>query len=193
MDELSRQAEGQPRLGLTQRQFAERLGVSEAWISKCVREGRIHRNVHGRIDPDEAEEMLIASRDPAADLRRLSLLPGVAQSTQELHAYQKARTLRMVYQAKKEQIEFEKENGELVRKDEVSAAFFAVARTARDKMLLLPERLAPELAGIRAHRKIVHILKTAIEEAMAGLLDTDFADLGAGDGSSPAARDDEHN
>jgi len=165
---LAAQAESKPRLGVTQRKFAELLNVSEAYVSKLVADGRIHLNAHGRIDPDMAREEIEATRDPAAAFR--SKTSPDPQAAQYMQAYMQARSLKMAYQAKREQLEYEQEAGRLIGREEVGAALFAVARSTRDRILQVPERLANELASERSPRKVAKLLGAALEEALEGLL-----------------------
>jgi hypothetical protein len=60
---------------LSARQYAQRIGVSGSYVSRLVREGKLPVDAEGRIDPDEADRILAATREPARRAKRLVAAP----------------------------------------------------------------------------------------------------------------------
>lgn len=71
-----------------------------------------------------------------------------------------------VYKARLAQLDFEKKAGNLVEADKVEAAAFSAARMARNRLIILPEKLAPELAAEVDPHKIEIMLKREISQAL---------------------------
>lgn len=148
------------------REYGRRRGVSAMAVSKAAKAGRITL-VDGKVDPSTADRDWPAKTNPG-QLAHREQAPGrqadpeAGQETpSDGHegaqngngkgasgaAYGQARAIREGYQARLAKIEYEKEVGALVSADEVRAQAFKVARTARDSLLSMPDRLAPVLAG----------------------------------------------
>ena len=61
-------------------------------------------------------------------------------------AYAQSRAIREAYMARLAKLDFEERSGRLIEVDKVKAAAFKVARTVRDGLLNMPDRVAHELA-----------------------------------------------
>ena len=61
--------------------------------------------------------------------------------------YSQSRAVRELYLARIAKIEFEERSAKLINRDEVTAAAFTKARTIRDNLLNIPDRLAAMLAA----------------------------------------------
>ena len=152
------------------REYARRRGVSAMAVSKAAKAGRITL-VDGKVDPSTADRDWQARTNPG-QLAHRAQAPGRQADPHTGHevpkadpdeghngaessngkgasgaAYGHARAIREGYQARLAKIEYEKEVGTLVSADEVRASSFKLARTARDSLLSMPDRLAPVLAG----------------------------------------------
>jgi len=103
--------------------------------------------------PDEAQEQ---SSAPASDMPR-SGGPSYAQS----------RAVREAYQARLAKLDYEQRSGKLVEVDKVKASAFRTARTVRDGLLNLPDRVAHELAHetdpARVHLRLSKEIRTVLE------------------------------
>ncbi len=152
------------------REYARRRGVSAMAVSKAAKANRITL-VDGKVDPSTADRDWPAKTNPGQLAHRAqapgrdadphagqevpSADPGDTQNGADQGdkkassgaAYGQARAIREGYQARLAKIEYEKEVGALVSADEVRVLAFKVARTARDSLLSMPDRLAPILAG----------------------------------------------
>ena len=56
---------------VSQRRYAARIGVSHVYINRLVHEGKLPADANGKIDPDEADAILAAVREPARPQRRV--------------------------------------------------------------------------------------------------------------------------
>lgn len=82
--------------------------------------------------------------------------------------FQQARTLREAYMARLAKLEFDEKSGLLVRADAVKNEAFKVARTVRDNMLNIPDRIAAELANetnqFKVHQRLTQEIRRALED-----------------------------
>ena len=158
---------------LSARQYAQRIGVSGSYVSRLVREGKLPVDAEGRIDPDEADRILAATREPArAAMRTLPAsasskdrstpapairpafpAPGMGSginlpATSDLPTLLlRARTKTEVEKGKLLELKAKVEAGKFVDADEVKVAAFNKARIARDALINLASRLAPLVAA----------------------------------------------
>jgi hypothetical protein len=152
------------------REYARRRGVSAMAVSKAAKAGRITL-VDGQVDVAAADRdwpnntnpgQLATKQAPAAaadDANGTQDPPsegdqdtenGAADREKKMSTaaqYGAARAVREGFAARRAKIDYEKEIGQLVNVDAVRVAAFKVARTARDSLLTMPDRLAPVLAG----------------------------------------------
>jgi hypothetical protein len=80
-----------------------------------------------------------------------------------------AKTAREIYNARMARVEYEEQIGKLVQADAVKAEAFKLARTVRDGLLNLPDRIAHELAHETSATAIHHRLTTEIRQALEAL------------------------
>lgn len=156
---------------ITRTQYARLIGVSPAYVSRLIHQGKIPTTPEGLVLPSEADAARIVHRDPSrshlvksrlADAERAAEAPNTA-------AYQKARTEKMQYAAKLAELEFERARGELLDKQETLAAFYALCRQARDRLLQIEVRLPPLLAGKRSKEEIGRIIGAEVRAALEDL------------------------
>jgi hypothetical protein len=150
------------------REYARRRGVSAMAVSKAAKSGRITL-VDGKVDVAAADRDWPSNTNPG-QLAFKAPPPAAAAEGQGTHEagddegqppqteeekkaqtstgqYGQARAVREMYNARLAKIEFERETGILVNADTVRVAAFNAARTARDSLLSMPDRLSPVLAG----------------------------------------------
>lgn len=81
-----------------------------------------------------------------------------------------AKTAKAIYDARLARIEYEEQQRALVKADDVKAAAFKVARTIRDGLLNIPDRVSAELAGLddnfAVHRRLTDEIRKALEAAL---------------------------
>jgi hypothetical protein len=172
-----------PKL-LSQRQYARLRGVSQVAVSKAVRSGRIP-TINGKIDPVAADRAWIENTDqskprnsvtgdpkmrrsdPPAPARRsppANVLDEIEDESSGSVAasYATSRALREKFNAALAQLEYDERSAKVVQADDVRIATFNVARSARNQLLSLPDRLAPILAAIASTREVHNLLTVEV-------------------------------
>lgn len=156
-----------PRLSV--RAFARELDVSHTAVQKAIESGRLQKSV-GR---DARRRPFIADVDLArkewAEGATKARNKGARSSTlvevQTAVARERARGLRLANQMKE---------GETVLAAKVQRDAFEAARTVRDNVLNVPDRVSAELAGEsdagRVHARLSAELQLALE-TIAGILE----------------------
>jgi len=87
-----------------------------------------------------------AAEMPAAQPTAQSFNPDGAASKNT--TYMQAKTAREVYDAKMAQLDYERESGKLVKKQEMESALFAIARAVRDGLTNSARRIAAEVSSL---------------------------------------------
>ena len=82
-----------------------------------------------------------------------------------------SRAVRETYLARLAKIEFEERSGKLLSRDEVTVTAFTVARTVRDNLLNIPDRVAAMLAAETDPGRVHQILSEEIRKALIELCD----------------------
>jgi hypothetical protein len=177
---------------LSARQYAQRIGVSGSYVSRLVREGKLPVDADGRIDPDEADRVLAATREPArranrsppppppkvgqpAALRPASPLPRLGSGLADLTTsggsdlptlLLKARTKTEVEKGKLLELKAKVEACKFVDADEVKVAAFNKARIVRDALLNIASRLAPLVAAETDERACFDLIDREVRQAL---------------------------
>lgn len=86
-----------------------------------------------------------------------------AQRTGAAPSYAASRAVREAYQARLARLDFEERSGRLVDADQVKVRAFKMARSARDALMGLPDRLAPILASSTDVQEVHRLLLEDIE------------------------------
>ncbi len=157
------------------RQFAKMVGVSHTAIEKAIKAGRIpkaavYRDAAGKhkiYDVALAKKSFAANSDPAkvkVKPEPEAEEPPVDKAQAE--TYNKSRTIKEVYGARKAKLEYETMAGELVEKRKVKMEAFNVARKVRDAMLNIPSRMSAQLAAETDPHKVHTILEQEIVQAL---------------------------
>lgn len=161
--------------------YAKTKGVSVEAVSKAVRVGRLSKSVvfdannKPRLMPDLADQEWAANTDkaqqrvPAVPPPRPEPQPEPEPSQEPRTAtFQQARTLREAYMARLARLEFEEKSKQVVRVEAVKNEAFKVARTVRDNLLNIPDRIAAELANetnqFKVHQRLTHEIRRALED-----------------------------
>ena len=165
---------------ITLTEYARRKGVSVEAVSKAVRVGRLAKSVtwskanKPRLLPDLADQEWHASTDPSQ--QRVPAVPPPRPEPEaeqpanepKTATFQQARTLREAYMARLAKLEYDEKSGLLVRADAVKNEAFKVARTVRDNMLNIPDRIAAELANetnqFKVHQRLTQEIRRALED-----------------------------
>ena len=160
---------------LSLRAYAKHRGVSLAAVQKAIRSARITTTESGSIDSDRADAEWNAKTRPGqkrAD--RPEAVANVAPFVEPSRSdsgnggldYFRARAVRENYLARLAKIEFEEKTAKLISRDEVQVAAFTKARTVRDNLLNIPDRLAATLAAESDSDKVHQMLTEEIRKAL---------------------------
>lgn len=148
------------------REYARHRGVSHTAVQKAIRQGRIRTTATGKIDVERADQEWKRNSAPPQRLAREPVSPPASGVT-----YAQSRAVRESYLARLAKIEFEKRSSKLIPRDEVTVAAFTIARTVRDNLLNIPDRLAALLAGetdaARVHDLLTEEIRKALNELSA--------------------------
>ena len=95
----------------------------------------------------------------------------IAQPMQGGPTYAEAQRAREVYRAERERLKLLQEKGELVSAADVQSAAFQAARTVRDALMALPDRLAAQLAATTDAKLCHNLLAEELRVALRSLAD----------------------
>jgi hypothetical protein len=122
------------------------------------------------VDPRQqtAAEKPAPARRKADDLKReIDSLP-----PDEIPGFNESRSRREHYLAEKAKLEVQTMQGDLVPAADVKAAAFKKARTVRDSMLAIPDRVIPTLISMTdtraAHQLLTEEIRTALRSLAGG-------------------------
>jgi len=164
------------------REYARHRKVRLSTVQDAIAKGRISvvmERGKKKIDPSKADREFDQNTDPSKQNRKPDSEPRPPQ-TQSTEAnpessnkpkaptYQSARTMREAYSARLQKLEWEKRSGEVIQVKSVRVQAFQLARTVRDAILNVPDRIAAILAA-ETDPRIVHDLlskelKSALQE-----------------------------
>jgi len=167
---------------VSQREYARRRGVAHTTVQRAIRDGRIS-SVDGKIDPAIADREWEQNTDPSKPRNSVIGAPtrrrpadgpeipmeldggnGDGRARGGSTGYSRARAAREAAKAQLAKLDLDERLGILVRTDEVKLAAFSAARTARDKLLGIPARIAPVLAAAEGADEIERLLLDEIED-----------------------------
>lgn len=156
-------------------EYANRRGVSRAAVIQAILNKRIVQSVTkvGRkyeINADLADQEWAANT--ALDRgehnnRKMLADAGVEGDTAN---YAASRAKRESYEAELARLKFEQQAGTLVEAEAVKKEAFKIARTIRDGMLNIPDRVSAELVGQEdsfvIHRRLLEEIRKVLENAL---------------------------
>ena len=147
------------------RKYAEHRRVSHTAVQKAIKQGRIKTAPDGKIDVEQADREWDRNTSPGNASKRASRAGGGAAGGP---TYAQSRAVRELYLARLAKIEFEERASKLVSRDEVTVAAFTKARTVRDNLLNIPDRVAAVLAAetdpVRTHQILTDEIRKALIE-----------------------------
>ncbi|MFH1690256.1 MAG: hypothetical protein ABIE42_08465 [Candidatus Eisenbacteria bacterium] len=166
---------------ISQREYARRRGISHTSVQRAVKAGRISM-VDGKIDPRQADREWQQNTDQSKPRNRVTGKPKRTRIQDEpsepmdfagmdggrgggggASNYAKARAARELYQAQLTKLHLDRERAKLVRADQVRIAAFNAARSARDKLMGIPNRVSAVLAATDDTEEVRRILDEEIE------------------------------
>lgn len=176
-----------PRDGYhTADQIAELRGVTPKQIYYDVQTGKLK----GCYIADERGKMIFmldkvkeayevpSIRQQTAQARKDDASGG--PENREAQNYTKARTGNEILKLQKAQLELEELKGSLIPVDKVKSDTFILARTTRDQLLAIPERVSAIFASESEEAKIHDMLKAEIRSALKTIEEVIEQELGHG-------------
>jgi phage terminase Nu1 subunit (DNA packaging protein) len=146
-------------------------GFSKQHANQLVQQGHIILE-NGLVDTDQAEAALAAMRDPNKQIYRKHSKNGDKPSTAELSTVLlKTRIKNEVEKGKMLEIEAKAKTGQYVDARDVERQAFHVARTVRDSLQNIPDRVSSLLASISDANQIYDVLSKEIRLALESLAD----------------------
>ena len=169
------------------RAYARRRDVSEGAVRKAIKSGRIIQEPDGTINPTKADAAWNRNTDQAQQRKQTPTPPKVQQQpTRPAVAqqptrpivqkpsppkmvgsdFQTSRAVKETYAAKMAMLDFEERTKGLVNADEVRVSAFNLGRRVRDRLLLIPHRIAAILAAEMDADKVEKLLADELRKAM---------------------------
>lgn len=162
------------------REYAKLRGVSHTAVQKAIRSGRLAKAIVRQdekitiIDSELADVEWPKGMSGQEVETRVGMDPepqpqGVTVD-KVASTYQQSRAAREAFNAKLAKLEFDEKSGRLVSAEEVKAEAFKRARSTRDAMLNIPDRVSAELAVETDQFKVHARLKEEILKALESLV-----------------------
>jgi len=154
--------------GMSERQYAARIGMSRGAVQKAKAAGRLVLHADGSIDPDASDKRRAAMTDPSKRRRAPGPASGVKAVPEAAVAavgdtlkeqgmagpapggnttFLQAKTAHEVLKAQERRLRLSKLKGELVDRDRATALIFRLAREERDAWVNWPARVAALMAA----------------------------------------------
>lgn len=145
------------------RGLADVLGVNESSIRRAEQSGRIvlERDANGNINVENARQQWNEIA------KTTSTMPEQTSGV----TYQKSKAHKEMYEALIKKMEYEEKSGKLVDRATVERDVFTSNRAVRDKLLLLPDRVAPILIGETDMHRFKEVLRKEIIAALQNVTD----------------------
>lgn len=145
------------------RGLADVLGVNESSIRRAEQSGRIvlERDADGNINVENARQQW----------NEIAKTPSTMPEQTSGVTYQKSKAHKEMYEALIKKMEYEEKAGKLVDRATVERDVFASNRAVRDKLLLLPERLAPRLIGETNMHRFIDVARKEVIAVLQDLVD----------------------
>ncbi len=153
---------------VSQAEYARYRKVNRSYISRLAKAGvLVMRN--GKVD--------VAASDAVLDDRPVAVEAGDAGQTARVRAavepatqpptsYAQARLADMVYRAKLRRLEFETKQGKLVEAENVKQRWAAILVVLKERILAVPDKLAPELTALTEERHVRDALKREMQAVL---------------------------
>lgn len=145
------------------RGLADVLGVNESSIRRAVQSGRIvlERDDNGNINVENARQQW----------NEIAKTPTTMPDQTSGVTYQKSKAHKEMYEALIKKMEYEEKTGKLVDRATVERDVFTSNRAVRDRLLLLPDRLAPMIIGETNMHRLKDVIRKEIIAALQNVTD----------------------
>ncbi len=145
---------------LSIKEYAEHRNVSVVAVRKAIKAGRITLNQNKKLDQKLADAQWFENTNPAKQRNSAD------NNSDDKISYHRSRAIREDYNAKLTQLQFEKESGKLIQIEEVKIQAFNSGRRIRDRLLNMPDHIAPQLVGKTSIFEIKNILKSELTKIL---------------------------
>lgn len=162
------------RSWMTPREFGELVGISQQQASTMCTQGRLGKaakKVNGRwqISPEAARRAL---EENTAQGNRQKRTRAEEDDPGEIQTFAQARAENERLKAKLRRLEYEREKGLLIKREDVERGAFQMYRTAREAILNIPARIAAELVQqedvLEIERRLRDHFRAVLEDLSAG-------------------------
>ena len=163
---------------MTQTEFAEFLGVRKGAITNALRDGRLKDSVvkDGRIRKIKLKEGIdefrektnfkYSSKKAIYEPTEKEEEAAAAKGTKTPPTYSQSRAYREAFTAKAAELDYKKRIGQLVEIEDVKKEVFELARTARNLLLTIPNRVAARIVSMEKPEEVSKVLTEEIREAL---------------------------
>lgn len=165
--------------------YAKHRGVTKTAVQNAIKNGKLDGSftiIKNRklIDPEKADELweknTVVNNKNAHTLNRNSEKKEEKPQEPQLKgpSYAQSRAIKEAYAAKMAQVNYEEKAGNLIDADEVKKAVRLIARTVRDSLMNIPDKLAPILTAETDMDEVHKILTDEVRNACEGLANGDI-------------------
>jgi hypothetical protein len=137
---------------VSQSEYARRRGKSRQYIGRLAKAGVLVMR-GGLVDAAASDAVL----DDRPD--RIEPPAPPASDPQPGSSYAQARLADMVFRAKLRRLEFETRQGKLIEAETVKTRWASILVELKERILAVPDKLAPEIAAINDERQVREVLK----------------------------------
>lgn len=170
------------------RAYASERGISHEAVRQAIKAGRLVKSiVYVKGEPKIGDEAMAdkewaANTDQSKPRNRITGDPKHRRKPGEPMkpmandtggdgnsgpSYQQSRAIREAYMARLAKLDFDEKSGKTVSADAVRVAIFNTARTARDMLTAIPDRVAPLVVGQTDEHEIHRILTDEVRRIAA--------------------------
>jgi hypothetical protein len=145
------------RVQMNQKDYAKHRGLTHMRINQMVREGKL-------------DAALIDTGKKRQGKPILKIDVSIADAILDENVPLKdAKTKKEHYQALTAELEYRYKIGELIEVSQVEKEAYEMAKTIRDKLLLIPDRIAAQLASEKDETKCFKMLSDELTKALEAL------------------------
>ena len=158
--------------------YARHRGVSHVAVHKAIKTGRIEREPDGTIDVAKADDAWQKNTNPAQkrktekDVSPAPERPVDPPIVNSGPSFAQSRAIREAYNARLAKLSYEEKSGNLVKTDMVKVAWFNTLRVLRDRVLNMPDRMAPLLSAESDQKAIRDLLDKELRQILSDAADS---------------------
>ena len=147
---------------LSIKEYAEHRNVSTVAVRKAIKTGRITLNQNKKLNPKSADAEWLKNTNPA---KQRSVTEENESNGEEI-SYHRSRAMNGATNPELTKLQFEKESGKLIPIEEVKIQAFNSGIMIRDRLLNMPDHIAPQLVGKTNILEIKNILKSELTKIL---------------------------